>query len=89
MISRGVELDGNLAFGRFRLAVGYSFADAGIRASGPALALDGLRPAQTPRHSATASLSWSGQRGAYASIGARYVSSQYEDDLNASAFPMR
>jgi len=87
VISRGVELDGSVTFGRFRLAAGYSFAGAGIRASGPALALDGLRPAQTPRHSATASLAWENRRGVYASIGARYVSAQYEDDLNAQPIP--
>ena len=60
--------------GRFRLAAGYSFADAEVEASGAALPLDGLRPAQTPRHSLAASLAWQGPRGAYASLGARYVS---------------
>jgi len=85
--SRGVEIDGSLQIGRVRLAAGYGFADARVRAGGAALALDGLRPAQTPRHSLTASLSWQGPRGAYASAGARYVSSQYEDDLNRQRIP--
>ena len=85
--SRGVELDASLAFGRFRLAAGYSLADAEVRANGPALALDRLRPAQTPRHSASVSLAWEGPRGAYASLGARYVSNQFEDDLNAQRIP--
>lgn len=80
--SRGVELDGSLAFGRFRLTAGYSFADAEVHAGAAALPLDGLRPAQTPRHSVAASLAWQGPRGAYAWLGARYVSGQYEDDLN-------
>jgi vitamin B12 transporter len=85
--SRGVELDASFSLGRFRLAAGYGFADAKVGASGPALALDGLRPAQTPRHSASASLTWQGPRGAYASLGARYVSAQFEDDLNAQRIP--
>jgi len=85
--SRGVEVDGSFEIGRFRFAAGYSFADARVHSSGPAAALDGLRPAQTPRHNLTASLAWRGGRGAYASAGARYVSSQYEDDLNRQLIP--
>jgi vitamin B12 transporter len=85
--SKGIEIDARLDLGRFRLAAGYSFAGARVRASGVAAALDGLRPAQTPRHSLTAILSWRGLRGAFASLGARYVSAQYEDDLNAQLLP--
>lgn len=85
--SRGVEIDGSVEIGRVRLAAGYSFADATVAAAGAALPLDGRRPAQTPRHSFTASLSWQGPGGVYASAGARYVSSQYEDDLNRQLLP--
>ncbi|HWT11821.1 MAG TPA: TonB-dependent receptor [Allosphingosinicella sp.] len=82
IVSRGVEVDSSLALGRWRLAAGYSFADAEVRASGAAVALDRLRPAQAPRHSASATLSWQGRRGAFASLSGRYAGSQYEDDLN-------
>jgi outer membrane receptor protein involved in Fe transport len=85
--SRGVEVDASLSFGPFRLAAGYSYADAEVSASGPATPLDGLRPAQTPRHNFTASLAWQGPRGIRASAGLRYVSAQYEDDLNAQRIP--
>jgi outer membrane receptor protein involved in Fe transport len=85
--SRGVEIDGSVEIGRFRLAAGYSFADARLQASGASAALDGLRPAQTPRHSLTASLAWQNGRGVYASAGGRYVSGQYEDDLNRQLIP--
>jgi vitamin B12 transporter len=85
--SRGLELDGSIDFARFRLAAGYSFADAEVRARGLAAALDGLRPAQTPRHSFAASLSWRGPRGALGSASAHYVSGQYEDDLNRQRLP--
>jgi outer membrane receptor protein involved in Fe transport len=85
--SRGIEVDARLNLGAFRLAAGYSFADAEVSASGTAAPLDGLRPAQTPRHALTLSLAWQGQRGVYASAGLRYVSAQYEDDLNAQRIP--
>jgi outer membrane receptor protein involved in Fe transport len=85
--SRGIEIDGSLSFGRFRLAAGYSFADAEVTASGAAAPLDGVRPAQTPRHSLTASLSWQHERGALVSLGLRYVSVQFEDDLNSQRIP--
>jgi len=85
--SRGVEVDAAAELGRFRLAAGYSFADARLDAGGAALALDGLRPAQTPRHNVSATLIWQGRGGAHASVGARYVSSQYEDDLNGQLIP--
>jgi len=85
--SRGIELDGSVDIGRLRVAAGYSLADARVHASGLAAALDGLRPAQTPRHNVTASLAWQGPRGAFASVGMRYVSGQYEDDLNRQLIP--
>jgi vitamin B12 transporter len=85
--TRGIEIDGSIDFGQFRLAVGYSLADARVDASGAALPLDRLRPAQTPRHSLAATLSWQSPRGAYASATARYMSGQYEDDLNRQHLP--
>jgi outer membrane receptor protein involved in Fe transport len=87
VVSRGVEVDAGLDLGRLRLAAGYSYADARVAASGAAAPLDRLRPAQTARHSATASLGWQGPRGLYASATARYVASQYEDDLNRQLIP--
>ncbi len=85
--SRGIELDGELALGRWRLAGGYSYADARVAARGAAAPLDGLRPAQTPRHSASLSLSWRGDAGRSAFVGARYAGEQYEDDLNRQELP--
>ncbi|MGZ8361586.1 MAG: TonB-dependent receptor, partial [Allosphingosinicella sp.] len=87
VVSRGVELDARLALGRWRLAAGYAFADAELRAGGAAAALDGLRPAQTPRHSASATLDWEGRAGGRAALTARYTGNQYEDDLNRQLIP--
>jgi outer membrane receptor protein involved in Fe transport len=87
IVSRGVELDAALSLGAWRLAAGYSFAVARVLADGEAAALDGLRPAQTPRHSASASLLWRDPSGASASLAARYAGAQYEDDLNRQRIP--
>ena len=85
--SRGVELDATAALGRWHLAAGYSFAEAEVEAGGAALPLDGLRPAQAPRHSFSASVAWQGPRGALASLAGRYTGIQYEDDLNRQLIP--
>ena len=85
--SRGIEVDASLSLGRFRLAAGYSFADADVSSAGAAAPLDGLRPAQTPRHSLSAHFGWQNRRGALASLGLRYVSAPFEDDLNAQRIP--
>ncbi|HEX8125444.1 MAG TPA: TonB-dependent receptor [Allosphingosinicella sp.] len=79
--ARGVELEGRYTLGDWTVSGGWSRVGARVRASGPALALDGLRPAQTPRHSLSSTLAWAGG-GARAALTARYATGQYEDDLN-------
>jgi outer membrane receptor protein involved in Fe transport len=80
--SRGLELDGAATLGAWRLDASYALTDARVRASGAAAALDGLRPAQTPRHTASGSLGWAGH-ALQASATLRYVSGQFEDDQNS------
>jgi vitamin B12 transporter len=75
--SRGVEVDLLWAVKDWRLQIGYAFADARVRSSGLALPLNGLRPAQVPQHTGSATLAWRGL-----STTLRYVSNQFEDDLN-------
>ena len=84
--ARGIELDARYARGSWSLSGGWSWVEAKVGASGAAEALDGLRPAQTPRHSVSATAAWTGAR-ARASVTARYVGSQYEDDLNRQRLP--
>jgi outer membrane receptor protein involved in Fe transport len=84
---RGIELDGALDLGAWSLSGGYSFADAQVRAAGPALALDGLRPAQTPRHTLAGTIAWRSLAGARAAATLRYVGAQFEDDLNETSLP--
>ena len=84
--ARGVELEGRYALGAWTVTGGWSWVVSEAEASGPALALDGLRPAQTPRHSLSSTLQWS-EAGARASVTARYTGAQFEDDLNRQRLP--
>lgn len=76
--SNGVELDARARLGGLMLGASYAYADAKVRASGVALALDGLRPAQVPRHLMSTTLGWR-----WFQATARYTSSQFEDDGNS------
>jgi outer membrane receptor protein involved in Fe transport len=84
---RGMEFDARLDLESWTVAGGYSYADAEVRASGAAAPLNNLRPAQTPRHSFSSSISWRHGDGALASLAARYTGRQFEDDLNAQILP--
>lgn len=75
--SQGVEFDLRWRSGQWQAQAAYGYTDARVRASGAALPLDGLRPAQVPKHTASATLGWSG-----VSATVRYVAAQFEDDLN-------
>ena len=80
--ARGVELEASLQLHAWSLAGSYAYTDSRITASGLGAALDSLRPAQTPRHTASATVGWSRDR-MRASVTSRYVSSQFEDDQNS------
>ncbi len=76
--SNGLELDARYARGDWSLAASYAYTDARVRGSGAAVGLDGLRPAQVPSHSGSATLGWR-----TVSVTARYVAAQFEDDANS------
>ena len=61
---------------------GYSYVDAEVEGVGDAASIDGLRPAQVPRHNASGTIRWEGGNGTGASLAARYIGQQYEDDVN-------
>ena len=81
--SRGIELDALATFGEWRLSASFSHIDPRVRASGGAVGLNGLRPAQTPRDQGSASIEWSRPGLARAGVTARYVAKQFEDDQNS------
>jgi outer membrane receptor protein involved in Fe transport len=73
--SKGVELDARYARGPWSLSAGWSWADAEVEAEGAAAPLDGLRPAQTPRHSLSSTLAWA-EEGRRVALTGRYVGPQ-------------
>ena len=79
---RGLEASGSVRRGPWSAKVGASLTDARVQADGLAAALDGLRPAQTPRYVFSAEAGWD-HGGRAISVELRRVSSQFEDDLNA------
>lgn len=85
--ARGIEIDARLDFGRWSLAGGFAHIDAEVDAGGTAAPLDGRRPAQTPRNSASATLLWRAPAGVEAAVTGRYVGNQYEDDLETDRIP--
>jgi outer membrane receptor protein involved in Fe transport len=83
--SQGFELNASIQLAPWYLAAAYSYVEAKVRSSGPALALDGLRPAQTPKHHGSATLGWRSEDGPSAAVTLRYVGRQFEDDQNVRA----
>ena len=81
IIAHGLELDALWQTGPWRAALSYALTDARVSASGIAAALDGKRPAQTAHDQGSASLGWAKSDWG-ASLTARYVGRQFEDDLN-------
>jgi outer membrane receptor protein involved in Fe transport len=86
----GLEASGDARWGDLGLHASYAFTSA--RTQAPGLELDGKRPAQTPRHQASVTLSWTPQSPFRAAVTGRYVSAQFEDDLEtrrlSSAFTL-
>lgn len=76
---RGGELDATTGWGGWDARLSYAYTDARVLDAG---ALDGLRPAQTPAHSASATLGWRGGAGWRMAATLRHVSGQFEDDAN-------
>tara|TARA_R100001244_G_scaffold39766_6_gene35862 strand:- start:12232 stop:14334 length:2103 start_codon:yes stop_codon:yes gene_type:complete len=84
--SKGVEIDalfdlGDLVDG-LTFRAGYSYVDAEVDGVGAAAPIDGFRPAQVPRHNASGTIGWEGTDGSGASLSARYIGQQFEDDVN-------
>ncbi|MEN3745674.1 TonB-dependent receptor [Sphingomonas sp. HF-S3] len=79
--ARGIESDIRWQLGSFSVGASYAFTDARVRGAGLSAPLDGLRPAQTAMHQGSATLGWA-RGGKGASLTARYVGPQFEDDQN-------
>jgi outer membrane receptor protein involved in Fe transport len=80
--SRGLEVDARWERGPLFAQGSWSHVDPRVEASGTAAALDGLRPAQTPRDLVSATLGWR-RNGAVLSGTLRHAARQFDDDQNS------
>jgi outer membrane receptor protein involved in Fe transport len=87
VVARGVEAELGLSRGPWSLNASYAFADSQVEADRPAAQLDGLSPAQSPRHTGSATLAWAPRGGPLASATVRHVGRQFEDDLETDVLP--
>ena len=87
VVAKGLEFSSEAVLGQVALSGSYAYSDSKVRASGSASALNGLSPAQSPRHAANATLRWTPIVGAVFSATARYVGTQFEDDLESNILP--
>ncbi len=84
--TKGFEADASLSAAGFTATLSAAYADARVQASGPALSLDGLRPAQSPTTSLSGTLAWAGgPLGLSATV--RHTASAFEDDQNLRRLP--
>ena len=83
---RGLEATGQASHGPWTVQLGASFTRARVQASGPAAALDGLRPAQTPAVTLSGALGWE-KGGRTAKVLLHHFGGRYEDDTNAVRLP--
>ena len=85
--ARGIELAVGIHRGSWSLDGSFALTQAEVEASGTSADLDGLRPAQTPRIAANATLGWRPREGWRVSATLRHVGAQFEDDLQADRLP--
>jgi outer membrane receptor protein involved in Fe transport len=85
--ARGIEASAGLTAGPFRLSASLAHTGAKARGSGAASALEGKRPAQTPRWAAAGTLAWRPSDDAFLSLSARHTGAQFEDDLESDILP--
>lgn len=85
IVAKGIELSASARQGQATLSASYAYTDSKVHA--PGQKFNGLRPAQTPAHAASATLAWAPSRGPALSATLRYVGKQYEDDLQTDALP--
>jgi outer membrane receptor protein involved in Fe transport len=85
--ARGLELGAHAGLGGVEVDGSLAWTDAEFDASGISAALDGKRPAQTPRLFASATLAFVPAAGWRLAATLRHVGRQFEDDLETDALP--
>ena len=85
--ARGIELGLGARFGSVSLDGALAWTDAKVEASGASAALNGKRPAQTPKLAASATLAWAPQPGWRIALTGKHTGAQFEDDLQTDLLP--
>lgn len=85
--ARGAEANLSLEQGAFRLDGSLAYTDAKVEGSATSLALDGLRPSQTPRWMASGTLRWQPAERTRLALTVRHIGTQFESDLETDALP--
>lgn len=85
IVAKGIEASARAEIGAFSLTASYAYDHSIVDA--PGRAFDGMAPAQSPRHSASATLAWAPVHGPGLSATVRHVGKQYEDDLETEVLP--
>ncbi|MDY1008663.1 MULTISPECIES: TonB-dependent receptor [unclassified Sphingomonas] len=80
--AHGFEIDAAYRPGPVGVQASWSHVNSTVDASAAAIALDGLRPAQTPRDQVSATIDWR-RDAAAASLTVRHVARQFDDDQNS------
>ena len=85
IVAKGVELTASGRVADFLLSASYAYSHSTVHA--PGMRFDGLTPAQSPRHAASATVAWRPSQGPSLSTTVRYVAKQYEDDFQTYILP--
>ncbi len=84
--ARGLELGAEAKLGNLAFTGSFAYTDAQVEA--PGTALDGKRPAQTPRFAANVTAAWRPLDGVTLALTVRHTGAQFEDDLETDLLPV-
>ncbi len=87
IVAQGIELSAHGRHGALSLDASYAYSDARVEGVRTGAALNGLRPAQTAPHSASATLRYAARHGPTGQVTLRYTGQQFEDDLQTDSLP--
>ncbi len=85
--ARGLEFSAAAKLGTVSFDGSLALTDAKVDASGASAALNGLRPAQTPRIAGSATLAWRPRDRWQLALTLKHTGGQYEDDLVTDLLP--
>ncbi|QYJ05884.1 TonB-dependent receptor [Qipengyuania flava] len=85
--ARGIEAAARATFGQFSINTSAAWTDAESQGTGFAAALDGNRPAQTPRFAGGVTLAYRPAENWLFSATVRHTGAQFEDDLETNVLP--